>query len=127
MSTPGAARRSSRGRPRTWNTSEVAPSKVTRTVSVHVQNLLWGRAAGRCQFFGCNRQLTRSPVTQETRNLAEKAHIRAFSRGGPRADNDWPSELINDVENLMLLCQDCHVTIDHVEGPQRYTAAQLAE
>jgi hypothetical protein len=90
-----------------------------------VQNILWGRAAGRCQL--CNRALTRSPLTQETRNLAEKAHIRAFSLGGPRAKSDWPAELINDLENLMLLCQDCHVTIDRDDGPQRYSAAQLSE
>lgn len=106
---------------------DVSPKDVTRHVALPVQNILWGRAAGRCQLRPCNRPLTRSPATQETRNLAEKAHIRAFSRSGPRASHDWPDALLNDVDNLMLLCQDCHVTIDRGDGPQRYTAALLAE
>lgn len=100
---------------------------LTRNVSPPVQNLLWGRAAGRCQFDNCNRLLSRVRATQATRNLAEKAHIYAFSRGGPRADDAWPVELLNDVENLLLICHDCHVTIDRGDGPERYTAAALME
>ncbi len=92
-----------------------------------MQNLLWGRAAGRCQFDNCNRILSRVPATQATRNIAEKAHIYAFSRGGPRADSAWPAKLLNDVENLLLVCHDCHVNIDKGDGPERYTAAVLME
>ncbi|HEY0971317.1 MAG TPA: SAVED domain-containing protein [Gemmatimonadales bacterium] len=92
-----------------------------------MQNLLWGRAAGRCQFQNCNRLLSRSPASKETRNLAEKAHIYAFSRGGPRASDDWPKALLNDVENLLLVCHDCHVTIDEADGPKLYTAALLMD
>jgi hypothetical protein len=100
---------------------------VTRDIPRVVENLLWGRAAGRCEFAHCNRRLYRTSTTQETRNLAEKAHIYAFSQGGPRADDAWPAELINDVENLLLVCHDCHVTIDRADGPTRYTAAHLME
>ena len=99
----------------------------TRDISDTTQNLLWGRAAGRCQFESCNRILSRVPATQATRNLAEKAHIYAFSRGGPRADDAWPVELLNDVENLLLACHDCHVMIDRADGPDRYSAAMLME
>jgi len=99
----------------------------TRDIIHAVQNLLWGRAAGRCQFDNCNRLLSRVTATQETRNLAEKAHIYAFSPGGPRADDAWPKELLNDIENLLLVCHDCHVTIDRGDGPERYTAAALME
>lgn len=99
----------------------------TRDISPAVQNLLWGRAAGRCQFDNCNRLLSRVPATQATRNIAEKAHIYAFSSGGPRADEAWPAELLNDVENLLLVCHDCHVTIDRGDGPDRYAAAVLLE
>lgn len=99
----------------------------SRAVPLAVQNVLWGRAAGRCQFDNCNRLLSRVPATQATRNIAEKAHIYAFSRGGPRADDAWPAELLHDVENLLLVCHDCHVTIDQGDGPERYTAAALME
>lgn len=100
---------------------------LTRDIRSAVQNLLWGRAAGRCQFENCNRILSRVPATQATRNIAEKAHIYAFSRGGPRADGAWPAKLLNNVENLLLVCHDCHVNIDKGDGPERYTAAVLME
>lgn len=99
----------------------------TRDIKSSVQNLLWGRAAGRCQFDNCNRPLTRAPATQGTRNIAEKAHIYAFSRSGPRADDAWPAELLNDVGNLLLVCHDCHVIIDEGNGPEQYTAEVLME
>jgi hypothetical protein len=127
MTIRGGTRRRSRGRPSAEIDGLIDHVDVTRAVKPSVQNILWGRAAGRCQFPACNRTLTRTPATQETRNLAEKAHIRAFSRGGPRADHTWPADLINDVENLLLLCSDCHITIDRAEGPRKYTVAQLAE
>ncbi len=87
--------------------------------------MLWGRAAGRCQF--CNRPLSRAPATQATRNIAEKAHVYAFSPNGPRADHDWSAELINDVSNLLLVCHDCHVIIDHDDGPDTYRAPRLLD
>ena len=49
-----------------------------------VERELWARAAGRCQFDGCNRPLFKSPVTQEQVNISEKAHIYSFSENGPR-------------------------------------------
>jgi hypothetical protein len=99
----------------------------TRDISPAVQNLLWGRAAGRCQFENCNHILSRVPATQATRNLAEKAHIYAFSSGGPRAADAWPKELLNAVENLLLVCHNCHVMIDRDDGPALYPAARLQE
>ena len=57
---------------------------VTRYVKRTVERELWARAAGHCQFDGCNRLLYKSPVTQERINISEKAHIYAFSEAGPR-------------------------------------------
>lgn len=110
------------------NTTTDAPrdgADVTRHVPEWVKLLLWGRSAGRCQFSGCNRKLWASPVTQEQRNLAEHAHIRAFSCGGPRATSGWPPHLVNDLSNLMLVCHDCHVTIDRHDGAERYSIEKL--
>lgn len=101
---------------------------VTRHIPNWVQTLLWGRAAGRCEFAGCNRPLWKSDVTQETRNIAEKAHIRAFSGEGPRADDtSWHTLAVHDPCNLLLLCHTCRVTIDRATGPERYTAPRLRE
>ena len=61
----------------------VMVSEVTRHITDQVQRELWARAAGRCQFSGCNTLLYKSAVTQETVNLAQKAHIyMRFQRKG---------------------------------------------
>ena len=59
-------------------------AEVTRYIGIATERELWGRAAGRCQFSGCNRLLYKSSVTQESVNLAQKAHIYSFSEKGPR-------------------------------------------
>ena len=90
--------------------------------------MLWGRAAGRCEFAGCNRPLWRSPVTQEGVNLAEKAHIYAFSPRGPRGSTAIPRSALNRLQNLLLVCHDCHVTIDRTPDLlERYPAARLLQ
>jgi len=55
---------------------------LSRSISIATQNFLWGRAAGRCEFAGCNRPLWKSSVTSERVNIAQKAHIYSFSEGG---------------------------------------------
>ena len=89
--------------------------------------MLWGRAAGRCQFDGCNRPLWKSPVTQERVNLAEKAHIYSFSNDGPRGNRGVDAKRLNAAENLILVCDICHKTIDRNWSSDRYTIAQLQQ
>lgn len=102
------------------------PQKVaSRNISAPVQCMLWGTAAGRCQFAGCNRPLWKSPVTQEPVNIAEKAHIYAFSPGGSRGHEGIDPEHLNQVANLMLVCHDCHRKMDQKEDGGRYTEDRL--
>lgn len=89
--------------------------------------MLWGRAAGRCQFDGCNRELWKSPVTQERVNLAEKAHIYSFSADGPRGNRGVDGKRLNALENLILVCDICHKTIDKNWSSDRYTVEQLQQ
>lgn len=96
--------------------------ELTRNIPTKVQTMLWGRAAGRCEFQGCNRLLSRSPVTQETVNVSEKAHIFSFSEGGSRGNEGVSDEELNSVENLILVCHDCHKKIDKSVDGGRYTA-----
>src|SRR4051812_6927779 len=69
----------------------------TRDIPRPVESMLWGRAAGRCEFDGCNVLLSRSAVTQEQVNAAEKAHIYAFSPDGPRGNAGIADEHLNEV------------------------------
>lgn len=102
---------------------------VTRYIKREVERELWARAAGRCQFHGCNRILYKSPVTQETVNLAGKAHIYSFSKSGPRG---WGPLILNkaalnDLDNLLLVCFDCHKKIDKEKDGGRYAAELLQQ
>lgn len=101
--------------------------EVARYIKREVERDLWARAAGRCQFAGCNRIVYRSPVTQEPVNISEKAHIYAFSEKGPRGWGPfkWNLSGLNDVMNLMLMCHDCHKKIDKEKDGGRYQAPLL--
>src|SRR5690349_17511311 len=103
------------------------PSEVTRHISVSTQCMLWGKAAGRCEFAGCNGPLWKSPVTQEPVNIAQKAHIYAFSSAGPRGRRGLKASEINDVSNLMLVCHSCHRKIDQASDGGRYSAELLRQ
>ncbi|MBL1146540.1 MAG: SAVED domain-containing protein [Pseudomonadota bacterium] len=104
-------------------------SDVTRYVPAPAQRELWARAAGRCQFDGHNRLLYSSCVTQEAVNVAQKAHIYAFSEKGPRGRGPYKDNLdrLNDVSNLMLMCYDCHTKIDQDKEGLRYSAELLIQ
>lgn len=101
--------------------------EVTRYIKREVERELWARAAGRCQFDGCNRILYKSPVTQETVNISEKAHIYSYAKNGPRGWGPFVTNKkeLNNVPNLMLTCHDCHKKIDQEKDGGRYTAKLL--
>jgi len=103
--------------------------EITRYIKREVERELWARAAGRCQFNGCNRTVFKSPVTQEQVNIAEKAHIYSFSKIGPRGWGPFIANKnqLNEVANLMLVCHDCHKTIDKDKDGERYSAELLCK
>ena len=74
--------------------------------------MLWAVSAGMCEFRGCPNLLYTHPVTKENVNQAERAHIYAFSEGGKRFSRLSQREKINDIDNLMLICDGCHKLID---------------
>lgn len=95
-----------------------------RGIKAEVERLLWGIAAGRCEFEGCNKVLYQHEVTGDSENYAEKAHIHAVSPRGARYCPDDGS-FKNSVKNLMLVCPQCHITIDRNE--QKYKPELLFE
>ncbi len=113
--------------PKTKNNASKAVQDVTRYIAPEVERELWARAAGRCEFNGCNKLLYKSPLTQEKVNLAEKAHIYSFSPNGPRGWGPTTKDQLNELPNLILVCHDCHHTIDQDKDGQRYSATLLKE
>lgn len=102
-------------------------TEVTRDVRHPVKLLLWGRAAGRCEFQNCNKPLSRSPVTQEQVNIGEKGHIYSVSPNGPRGNDGIPPDEINDLSNLLLVCHDCHKLMDDDSDGRTYSTELLKE
>jgi hypothetical protein len=84
-------------------------------IPVKTRLLLWGKAAGRCQYKGCNEPLYRDGLTQTEFNEAYIAHIIADSPDGPRGDIELSSKLNSSLSNLMLLCDTHHRLIDKID------------
>ena len=87
-------------------------TNISRDIQDDTTRMLWGASAGMCEFRGCRNRLHTHPVTKENVNLAERAHIYAFSEGGKRYSRLFQREKINDISNLMLVCGNCHNLID---------------
>lgn len=95
---------------RRGRTSALRP--VTRLV-------LWARAAGRCQYQGCNKTLIGDLISgAEDPNFGFVGHIVADTPTGPRGDAVRSFQLSDDVNNLMLLCHVHHKLIDVDEVAQ---------
>ncbi len=86
-------------------------------------NQLWARAAGRCEFEGCNCILDADPVTQDAENAGQIAHIVSVKDNWARG-NQLPEELRDKIDNLMLLCYRHHRLVDE-ERPLDFTVEQL--
>ena len=93
-----------------------------KTIPEHTRLKLWVKAAGRCEFLGCNEPVWRNNLTLSDRNFGEVAHVIASSEDGPRG-NEESADLQVDYSNLMLLCQRCHKEID--DDPDRYSTELL--
>lgn len=104
-------------------------TEITRHIKKEVERELWARAAGRCEFQGCNKLLYKSPVTQEKVNIAQMAHIYSFAENGPRGWGGFVTNKkeLNNVGNLFLVCHGCHETIDQDQDGNKYSAKLLKE
>lgn len=89
-----------------------------------LQHEVWWKAAGRCEFKGCNKPLYKHGVTLDKCKISELAHIIADSEQGPRGDKELSKVLAKDPKNIMLMCPECHKYIDN-EGKGKYTAEML--
>ena len=105
-------------------TRKQSEPKITRkNVPLHTKLKLFGKAAGRCEFSGCNKSVWRNDLTLTEGNFGEVAHIIAASEDGPRG-SEKSADLQIEFDNLMLLCQRCHKEID--DNPETYSAKLLS-
>ena len=90
----------------------MAKSKIPQKV----QSALWARAAGRCQYRGCNQDLVGDLISgNEDALFGFIAHIVGDSAEGPRGHPVRSPQLGKSLDNLMLMCAVHHKLID-VDG-----------
>lgn len=83
------------------------------TIPPRIASAVWARAAGRCEYRGCNEDLVGDLISGKQDALfGFIAHIVADSPDGPRGDPVLSQQLAKDLSNLMLLCARHHKLID---------------
>lgn len=88
------------------------------SIPENIKRLLWLRAAGRCEFEGCNKILYEGEITNEYGNFGELCHIIGDSSNGPRGGEESEA-LAKDIKNIVLMCPACHKMID--SDTKKYT------
>lgn len=92
----------------------MAEKNVRLSIPEKIRAQLWVAAGGHCEFNCCNRTLDRNILTQQALFVGQHAHIIGDSVHGPRGSPELSKKLSKDVSNLMLVCRDCHWTIDQL-------------
>jgi len=83
--------------------------------------MLWARSGNRCAL--CRRPLVaKRTETDREAIVGDEAHIAARSQGGPRY-GEVPAHLVDNYDNLILLCKEDHKRID--DQPVHFTSEIL--
>jgi HNH endonuclease len=91
-------------------------------ISDKTRKLLWGKSGNRCTI--CRRELVIQTTNMDDESIVgDECHIISGQYSGPRHDPAFPSHLINEAENLLLLCKVHHKQID--DQHETYTVELL--
>lgn len=89
----------------------MACSRGAASPDTNTQRRLFAASAGYCQNPHCTKELF-VDVEGKTIHVAEMAHVFAANDGGPRANAELSMEERGAFENLVVLCANCHTTVD---------------
>lgn len=92
-------------------------SRGKASPDAHTQRRLFAASAGFCQNPNCSCPLFVDTASRPI-HIAEMAHIVAAGDSGPRANLNFSEEERGAFENLVLLCANCHTTVD--KAPDAY-------
>lgn len=75
------------------------------------RKILWGQSANRCAI--CRQPLVVEKTTLDDHSVVgDECHINSAATNGPRHDPSIEQNLIDDIENLLLLCRVHHKMVD---------------
>ncbi len=101
-------------------------SDTRRQISSKTHKMLWGRAASRCAFPHCRRELVMdSNAIDQASLVGQECHIVAKEKDGPRGNSPLSQKQRDEYENLLLLCNIHHKLID--DQPNTYTVESLQQ
>ena len=93
------------------------------SIPVNIVRELWADCGGFCQNPQCNKRLF-ATIDNETVNISNIAHIIGYGQTGPRTQHELAEYIDkNGIDNLIMLCLECHKIIDQLE--EKYPVEQL--
>lgn len=112
---PRAVTRRSLPRSGERNEKDYLNMAIRENISVNTKRKLWAESAGYCQNPSCNKSLFLD-VEDETVSIANMAHIIGARAHGPRSEFAIAEHIRkNGMENLLMLCLECHKVVDELE------------
>jgi len=91
-------------------------------ISDKTRKLLWGKSGNRCAI--CRRELVIEATSLDDESVVgDECHIISGQSSGPRHDPAFSQDLIDEPENLILLCKVHHKQID--DQHETYTVELL--
>jgi len=86
-----------------------------KSIPVNIVRRLWSACGGYCQNPKCNKFLFTS-IGEDYVSLANVAHIIGRGKNGPRSEHELAQIIDKDgLDNLIMLCLDCHKVVDELE------------
>ncbi|WP_437893323.1 HNH endonuclease [Sorangium sp. So ce124] len=92
------------------------------TISDKTRKILWGHSGNRCAFCRTSLMVDATPEDNDS-VVGDECHIISGKPGGPRADPAFHRELLDEPDNLLLLCRVHHKMVD--DQSETYTADVL--
>ncbi|AXR69225.1 HNH endonuclease signature motif containing protein [Leptospira mayottensis] len=89
------------------------------SISDKTRKILWGRSGSLCAICKIELIVDKTKTDQQA-IVGEECHLVSQRTKGPRYIDNFPKELINDYENLILLCNVHHKMID--DQPLTYSS-----
>ena len=94
------------------------------TISNKTRKLLWGKSGNQCAICRCQLSLNNTPSDPHS-VIGDECHIISGKFEGPRFDQMYPREKLDEYENIILLCKIHHKAID--DQPIYYSIEKLHE
>jgi hypothetical protein len=80
-------------------------------ISDKTRKILWGKSASKCAI--CKKSLVVDKNALDTDSIiGDECHIVAQNVGGPRYDEEFPEDQIDEYYNIILLCKSDHKMVD---------------